>query len=472
MVDEGKLNTILEGLHFTLTEEQLGFIKGFIGGKGMWTLLGEAGSGKSTVMYILKLYYGDEILFGASTGTASEELPHNIGSGTGHSLFNLAREQAIESDWKKRPANILTKSDMIKIIVLDEGYCYNSQDLAIILSQIKKLNKKTRKRGKRDIRLLLVGDPLQRLPIVSDYSFMKYLHKEYGHYLMFKSNVWKESDFTTYVFQEVKRQVGEEPKDIWFKKALLVLRYGMEEHYDKVIEGFNRKLVGMDHKKDAIYIAPTNAMVNTYNDAYLARNTNLKLTFKVTFEGQYNRQNFPIDREVILGEGCKFITLVNNPEEGYMNGTLLTAVQVTSEGVWAIKGDGTNVFVGIHEFKEEELYAEEVEVQGKIVKVQKRRHVASAYMLPVKLAAGYSFARCQGKSFDYETVLDFGTDQQTWLYNKRGMEDFMVAGAFVGFSRATNIDHVKLRNPLKRCHLKVDRDSIDFWWKCVAEMKG
>ena len=470
-VDE-KLEGILAELPFTLTEEQLGFVTGFINGTGNWTLLGDAGSGKSCVMYILKLYYEDIILFGASTGTASEELPHNIGSGTGHSLFNLARDQAIEGDWKKRPANILTKSDMIRIIVLDEGYCYNSQDLSIIMHQIKKINKKGKNRKARNVRLLLVGDPLQRLPIVSDKGFMKHLHETYGHYLMFKSKVWEEANFTPYVFQTVKRQSGNEPKDIWFKKALYVLRYGIEKHYDKVINGFNRKLVGMDHKKDAIYIAPTNNMVNTYNDSYLARNPNVKITFNVVFTGKYKKQNFPMDREVTIGEGCKFLTLVNSPEEGYMNGTLLTCTQATTEGIWAVKEDGSSVFVGVHEFKEEEVYAEECELYGKVVKVQKRKHIASAYMLPIKLAAGYSFARCQGKSFDYETVLDFGAASQSWMYTKSGMEDFMVAGAFVGFSRATNIDHVKLRNPLMKCHLKTDRDSIDFWWKCVTETKA
>lgn len=466
-MDFEKLNTILEGIPFTLTDEQMGFVTGFISGKGMWTLLGDCGSGKSSVMYILKLYYEDEILFGASTGTASEELPHGIGSGTGHSIFNITRDQAIESDWKKRPSAILTKTDLIKIVVLDEGYCYNSQDLAIILHQIDKINKKSRRRKARNVRLLLVGDPAQRLPIVSDEGFLKHLYDTYGHYLMFKSSVWKEAEFTPYVFQQVKRQIGTEPKDIWFGKALKVIRYGMEEHYDKVIEGFNRKLVGCSHKEDAIYIAPTNKMVNAYNESYLSRNPNIKLTFNVNFTGNYKQQNFPMDREVTIGEGCKFLTLVNSPEEGFMNGTLLTCTQATTEGVWAEKEDGSSVFVGIHEFKEEEIYADECEINGEIVKVQKRKHVASAFMLPVKLAAGYSFARCQGKTFDYETVLDFGTSNQDWMYTKQGMEDFMVAGALVGLSRVTNIDHVKLRNPLKRCHLKVDRDSINFWWECV-----
>ncbi|AUR87502.1 Pif1-like DNA helicase [Vibrio phage 1.101.O._10N.261.45.C6] len=471
MIDWEKFNSILEGLPFTLTDEQNDFLIKFISGKGNWSLLGDAGSGKSTIMWVLKLYYGEEILFAASTGTASEELPHNIGSGTGHSLFNIARDVAIESDWKKRPSDILTKTDLIKIIVLDEGYCYNSQDLSMMLNQITKVNKKNKNRERRDIRLVIVGDCLQRLPIVNQQA-QSFMNEEYGHWLMFRSRVWKEADFKTYVLQEVKRQSGARPIDLWFKRALYVLRYGIEKHYSTVLEGFNRRVVGDNHAEDAIYIAPTNAKVNTYNESYLNRNPNPKFTWEVEFGKGYTKKDFPIDWEVTLAVGCKFLTLVNNPDAGYFNGTVLTATQVSSDGVYGIKEDGVEVFVGIHEFKEEEVYVADAMKNGIKTQVQKRRHKASAYMLPAKLCAGFTFSRCQGKSINSEMVLDFGSQRDTWLYNKVGMEDFMVAGAFVGASRATNIDHLWLKHPIKTDHIKVCRESINFWWECVEKMKN
>ncbi|QXN60174.1 hypothetical protein KUA24_107 [Vibrio phage HNL01] len=465
-----KFNNILEGLPFKLTDEQRLFLVGFITGEGNWTLLGDAGVGKSTIMLILNKYFQDEILFVASTGTASEEMPNDIGSGTGHSLFNLARGRAIESDWKKRPSDILTKTDLIKIIVLEEGYCYNSQDLKMIQKQILKVNKKSKKRSQRDIRLLLIGDPLQRLPIVNNED-KQYYTEQYGHWLMFYSEVWEDMQFTPFVLQQVKRQKGSEPKDVWFKKALQVLRYGMEQHYGKIIEGFNRKFVGGNHAEDALYIAPTNAKVNTYNEQYLARNPNRKMTYKVQFDKKYNKKDFPMDWEVTLAEGVKILTLVNNPEEGYFNGTVLTCTQLCADGVYATRKDGTEVFVSLHEFKEEELYAAEEDRNGISTLVQKRRHVASAFMLPCKIFAGITFARCQGKTIDEEVVIDFGGGNETWLYTKAGMEDFMVAGAFVGLSRATSIDYVKLRNPMKKEHIKVCRESIRFWYECVERMK-
>jgi hypothetical protein len=454
-VDE-RLGKILEGLPFTPTDEQLDFIIKFIRGEGHWALLGEGGTGKSYVMWILKLYYDQEIVFGGSSGVATVNLPNDIGVATGHSLFNLSVGEAIESDYRKRAHDVLSSSDLVKIVVLDEGFCYNSQDLDQMLSQIKKLNRKTRKRKQsRDIRLLIVGDPLQRLPIVEK-DLQSKLMERFGHWLMFRSSVWSEADFNTYVFQEVKRQTGNEPKDVWFKKALHILRYGIEEHYDKVINGFNRKCVGYNHSESAVYIGPTNKMVNTYNDSYLERNP--------------NKKNFPLDWEVTLAQGCKVICLVNNREAEIQNGLVLTITQMSTDGVYGVKENGEEVFVPIHEFKEEEIYVDEENKDGVPKQVQKRRHIASAFMLPVKLCAGFVCARVQGRTFDSEGVIDFGGDWHDWLYTKQGMEDFMVAGAYVALGRFTNIDHIKLRNKMKRCHIKTDKDSISFWWQCVHEM--
>lgn len=471
MIDWEKFNNIINGLPFKLTDEQYNFLVKFINSEGHWALLGEGGSGKSTIQWVLKLYYDQEIVFGGSSGIATVNLPNNIGVATGHSLFNLSIGEAIESDYRKRAHDVLTTSDLVKVIVLDEGFCYNSQDLDQILHQIRKLNKRTRKRSQRDIRLLIVGDPAQRLPIV-DKELKHKLTEKFGHWLMFRSSVWEQANFKTYVFQEVKRFTGSEPKDIWFQKALKILRYGIEQHYDKVIEGFNRKLVRDNHSKDAVYIGPTNKLVNVYNDQYLNRNTNHKFTYEVEFDKKYNKKAFPMDWEVTLAPDCKVICLVNLPDLGLQNGLVLTVTQCSSEGIYALKESGEQVFVPIHEFKEDEIYVADETKDGELRQVQKRRHVASAYMLPVKLCAGFVSARTQGRTFNCEGLIDFGSDWHDWMYTKEGMEDFSVSMAYVNFSRFTNIDYVKLKNPMKKIHISVCRESINFWFECLEGMKG
>ncbi len=504
-----RLKSIIEGLPFTLTSEQEFFIRDFIMSTGHATCLGDSGVGKTTVMWVLSKYYKYEIIFGGSSGIATVNLPDNIGSATGHKMLKLSVGEAIDADYKKSAINTLTKSDMIKIIVLDEAYCYNSQDLDQMLNQIRKLNKSTRNRRSRDIRLLLVGDNLQRLPIVSD-DLKKKLEYKYGHYLMFRSSVWKRFDPKCYVLQENKRQDGNSPKDIWFRKALYVLRYGIEEHYDKVLKGLNKLVVGEDYEEGSLYLAPTNSAVNAYNANYLRNNPNEKFTFKVSFDDKYDKKEFPIEKEVTLAEGCKLITLVNNEEGGYQNGTEVTVKDILpSEGVIGIKEDGSEIFIELHEFKQEEIVAVEEKVENlklsqimdklsteklitleqqqdmtrealnklysKKVKdkvlVQERKHIASAFALPCKLSAGYVIARSQGKTFNRKGLIDVGEPDKDYFYTWNKMPDYMVAGLFVALGRFTSIDHIQLTRPIEKKHIKVCRDSINFWWECVAEFK-
>jgi len=501
-----RLQKIIDGLPFTLTEEQDFFLRDFVSGRGHAALNGDSGTGKSTVMWILAQYYGSEIIFGGSSGVATVNLPDNIGLATGHKIFNLSVGEAIPKDYKRSAIRALTSSDTIKIIVLDEAFCYNSQDLDQILNQIRKLNKGNSKRRQRNIRLLLVGDNLQRLPIVEDQLKEKLIRK-YGHYLMFRSYLWKQFNFTNYVFQEVKRQSGETPKDIWFKKALYVIRYGLEQHYDTVLKGLNKLVVGDNYEEGSVYIAPTNALVDAYNLEYLEKNPNPKLTFKAEFGAKYDKKDFPMEWEVTLAEGCKCICLVNDPEGNYQNGTEITVTGIlVGEGIFGVKDSGEEIFVPIHEFKQEEIEFHETpveslniyELRSEVVKAlglanvpenlgreklnklynvhvkdkvkqQDRVHIDSAYMLPVKLSAGFVCARCQGKTFNRKGLIDVGDPEKDYFYTWKRMPDYMVAGLFVALGRFTSIDHIQLKRPIEKKHIKVCRESIDYWWECVAE---
>lgn len=525
-----RLDDIINGLPFTLTDEQDFFLRDFTSGNGHATLIGDGGSGKTTVMWVLDKYYNSDVVFGGSSGIATVNLPDNIGLCTGHSMLKLSVGEAIDKDYKRSAIKALTGSDQIKVIILDEAYCYNSQDLDQMLNQVRKLNKATSKRRARNIRLLLVGDPLQRLPIVDDKLRGK-LYDNFGHYLMFKSSVWKRFNPACYVFQEVKRQDGTSPKDIWFKKCLYVLRYGIEKHYDKVLEGLNKLVVGDDYEEGSLYIAPTNALVDEYNRTYLENNPNNKVSFTAKFDAKYDKFQFPLEKVVTLAEGCKVICLVNDQEGSYQNGTEIAVTSILEdEGIYGRKENGDEIFVAVHEFKQEDIEFVETPVQevnssekrklilkhcdkkllvktlkGKFVDTadesftedklpyllgclstdavdqlyiqnvkdkamhQERVHIASAYMLPVKLSAGFVCARVQGRTFNRKGLIDVGDPAKDYFYTWNKMPDFMVAGLFVALGRFTSIDHIQLKRPIEKRHIKVDRDSINFWWECVSE---
>ena len=83
------LQWLFDEAGFELNKKQKLFILHFINGEGHFLLCGLAGSGKSTVMKLLNIYYESKIIFCASSGVANLSLPDNIGSGTGHSILSL-----------------------------------------------------------------------------------------------------------------------------------------------------------------------------------------------------------------------------------------------------------------------------------------------------------------------------------------------------------------------------------------------
>ena len=101
IINEDRLQNILNGLPYRLNEKQARFVRCFIESDGNWSLSGLAGSGKSTIMLILKKYYGDEIVFFASSGVANLSLPNQIGNGTAHSGLSLSMKPANEINYKK-----------------------------------------------------------------------------------------------------------------------------------------------------------------------------------------------------------------------------------------------------------------------------------------------------------------------------------------------------------------------------------
>ncbi len=469
MVDEEKLSGILEEMPFPLTEGQLTFIKGFISGTGNAFLLGDQGVGKSACMLVLKKYYEEEILFCGTSGISSAELPEGIGSGTSHKILSLKTELSDDKNMKRvnpQTQAIFGKTDLIKIVVIDEAFCWDSELLYQCQLRKKRYDKATRNRARRNIRFLLVGDNLQRLPI-ADEERREELTNRHGHWLMFRSNLWKTMQFTGYMLTENKRQDNSSRDDKIFGEALKVLRYRDVERLPKLIAWLNKR-VDKNYSREGMYLAPTNRLVDDHNVEYLKQfSNNTNMVYNVTISGKFDMRDSPIDDTVVLAEGCDIYTVVNHPDGDYQNGTTLTVDMVSSDGVWATPfGGGESIFIAVVEFENTETYIETTtdKVTGEQTHVQKRRVAGTAHQLPCRVAAGMTYAKCQGKTFLKDGVLDVGTD---WLWDT--LPDFMVAGIFVGLSRFKSINQITLARPLKEKHIRVCQDSVNFWFETLEK---
>lgn len=462
MVDWDKLNNIINGLPFKLNEGQLTFIIDYINGNGHFSLLGEAGSGKSLIIHILKLYYEDEMVLSAATGVANQSLMNQTGGdGTAHRVFSLPlymNDQVAMKKVKTACSALFAKSDLVKHVVVDEFYMLNPEHLKVMLLRIERFNKKTANRGRRQIRLLGIGDPCQ-IPSVLSEKDRQYLQDTYGSHLMFRSSVWGEFNPTIKVLAEVMRQ-----GDKVFKAALNVLRYGETHRYEKVLSWLNRR-VNPRYDKSMFTVATYNKTVEQVNNRVLQSNPNPKFTFKAKGSGTFNFKESNIEEEIILSKGLECITLVNDQDGRYSNGSFCTITELSTEGCYCyFPHNDSEVFIGWHEYEQTETYIQKDVKQGdgSVKDVLKRNIVGKCQQIPLLQSSSFSCHRSQGRTFSKDGVLDMG-------YGFRQDNDFGTNLLYVGLSRWVDINLIHLPKPLRKDHIKVCRESINFWKECINE---
>lgn len=448
-----------------LNLKQKSFLKHFIESKGHAVLNGLAGSGKSTVMFLLKIWYADEIIFMGSTGIASQNLPNGIGIGTAFAYLSLPTKPSTPLNYTKvsdKCSNLFAKSDKVKIIVIDEGYFLNSDSLDMIWRRIERFNKRTGSRKSRNIRLLLVGDCCQSITIANK-ELKQELATRWGSHLIFRSSVWKRFNFTHYVFDQVMRQ-----DDKVFKECLNVLRYNQVHRIDKCLSWINKRVVESYDPEKVIVLAATNKTVDMINNHILSLNPNIKVKFTPTIKGKFDIKDTLVrEQGVTLCEGLKVISIYNDPEGRWSNGSTGVITFVETDGAYVrFNHSGEEHFVGINRWENKEVYTETVvDETGEIKSELKEKLVGSLECIGLLQADALSIMKSQGLTIKDPYIIDV---EDSWLYTSPKLEDFGTNAVYLALSRGTDINNIGLMRPITRKHIKCCQESINFWHDCCA----
>lgn len=458
------LNWLYDKAGFELNSKQKNFLSSFINGTGHFSLCGLAGSGKSTVMELLKEYYADEVVFFASSGVANLALPSGIGDGTGHSGLSLPTALSTEMDIKKvskKFSELFVKSDLVKVVVIDECYGYNSDTLDMIWRRFERVNKKSKKRSRRNIRLLLVGDPAQQITI-TDSELKKGLKERWGSHLMFDSTVWSRFKFTYCVFDKVERQ-----SDHIFKACLDVIRYAQEERYPKCLAWLNKK-VDRNYTSDKLVLAATNKTASRINNEVLNRNPNPNVTFTGRISGKFDMRNVLVDKQITVCLGLRIMTTVNDNIEGkFVNGSQGVVTEIIEGyGIQVLFDNGESHFLEYHLWENKETYVEVdvVQADGSLKDVLKERTLGKLQALNCIPSACITISKSQGLTITTPFVID---PEATWLYTSKKLEDFGTNFLYVSTSRGASIDLITLARPIEPDHIKPCYSSINYWHRCV-----
>lgn len=466
MIDWERFNKILEGLPFTLTEEQLTTCIDVLGNKNNHLIIGKPGVGKSVIIDILKKYLGKKVVVGSTTGISNQRLFNGKGGvGSMHRIFSLPI--TLHNDAHKKKVTpftsaVLGSNHELEYIMIDEaGFLLNSDYLELIYWRLERFNRKYRDRPRRDIKLILVGDFAQ-IPVFFNYKEAHIMKEKYESPYFFKSNRFRSMNFQLHNLVSVNRT-----KDKTFLACLDAMRYGETGRYKRLCEWVNQKMYyGKVAPPDLPVMTCWNAEADRVNFRNLEANPNPEFIYYSVCREEYDIKHCPVGEFVKLKVGAKVMTLINDGEDNkYNNGSLGTITFCQSDGVY-IRFDhtGEEVFVGFNTFEQTEPFEEGTEVssEGKIIPKIEYKVVGTCDALPVSLAYGLSVHKNQGSTISSPCIVDLGSKG----FNNNS--NFGEALAYVALSRFEKVEDIYLRFPLKPEHIKVNSEILN-WLESVKE---
>jgi ATP-dependent DNA helicase PIF1 len=340
-------------------------------------LTGKAGTGKS---FIVKSAIealkdaGKNVAAVAPTGIAA----NNIDGQTIHSLFKLLPYGVLSFDtcqFVSSDKKILLRK--IDTYVIDEVSMLRPD----VLDAIHLTLKKNGLAGLDTKQLILVGDLKQLPPILED-NTRSVLYQTYDGDTFLFAKIYEKLNMEMVELDEILRQ-----SDPDFISALNIVREGGKSEYFR--QFVSREPLG-------IILAPHNSTVKSYNEAGLNAQQGKLFTFDADIEGEAKPEDFHLEREIRVKNGCKIMYLVNSKENPLRNGTLGTFV--SHNGCHFIRVG--NVDYALDRVK----LVKKQYVWNKRLDKLELKELGSIEQYPFKLAYALSIHKAQGLTFDQMTI--------------------------------------------------------------------
>ena len=390
---------------------------------------GKAGTGKSTLLRVLRQKLQKAMVILAPTGIAAL----NVEGETIHSFFwfdaNITVEKAAEKGLKQTRNKLLQTIDLI---VLDEISMVRADLLDCIDVFLKAALQSTKPFGGKQ--LLFIGDLYQLPPIVTK-DEAHYFSEVYKSPYFFAAQLFMRHGFEMTIIEltHVYRQ-----QDQQFINFLAAVR--KKELTAQQLTQFNQQC--FHHKKklsdQSIYLTTTNRQVDDINKSKLATLTTAKKTFLAEFSDSF-KATAPTDIELDLKVGAQVMFLNNDSQGRWVNGTIghIKTIDATNEELIISCNNGNDVEVKPYTWT---MYRY---VYNASTKQLNAESVGSFTQFPIRLAWAITIHKSQGKTFDHAYIdLSRGT--------------FTAGQAYVALSRCRSMDGLCLKAPLRLTDIKID----------------
>jgi ATP-dependent DNA helicase PIF1 len=401
-------------------------------------ITGKAGTGKSTLLKLMRQESEKNVLVVAFTGIAAL----NVNGRTINSQFKFPLHVIQNRDIKLNREQVQLFREL-ELLIVDEVSMVRSD----MLSAMDKALRQARGESHRalpfgGVQVVLFGDPFQLAPVAPEYERSVLTDTEGGVHF-FQSPSYVAAGFTAIELEHVFRQEN----DPDFLKVINEARNGRVSQYS--MAKLNSRIV---HKElqttdtDGMLLMARNAQVTAVNEQMLKELPGeTGPPFKGVTTGRFERAKKPAPEELYLKVGAKVMMLKN--QDGYVNGTIGTIHSIHRTG----DSERIEVRIGVRvlqlnkaEWTDYEY--RRTEPDGK----WKAEPCGSYFQYPVKLAWAITVHKSQGLTFDKVTV-DLGEGA------------FAHGQTYVALSRCRSLEGLRLHQPLTTGDMRVEVAVTEFF---------
>lgn len=405
-------------------------------------LSGEAGTGKSFVIneYLRRNRKKKNIIVCAFTGVAAI----NVGGSTLHRVFEMPIGAVRTGEYNRKPSDALQKAD---VIIVDEismcrfdyfEYVVRTLHQAESMAQqnifAKALSSGDTPNWDNSKQLIVVGDFYQLPPVITQNDrelFRQYWESEsIKEGFAFQSPLWNEMQFKCIVLKDIIRQ-----KDKEFTMNLNKIRMGDSSGIDY----FNQNDC-KDSISNAIYLCARNAEANEINQKKAEELPGEAVAYHAQVKGTVGDGDKLTSDELILKTGMQVMTLVNNVEEGYQNGSVGKVVSLNAETVGVRLNNGKLVEVKPYDW-ETITYEVQEEKLEKVV-------LGNFKQIPLKIAYAITIHKAQGQTYSGANI---------------SPDCFAIGQLYVALSRVQTIEGMHLNHKIVRSALKTSNAVKTFY---------
>lgn len=426
---------MLDKLPINLSSEFIDVLDEIEHSNSNFFITGRAGTGKSTLLQLIKNTTRKRIAVVAPTGVAAL----NVKGQTIHSFFKIPPRMLDPSEIYKHKDHRLYKN--LDSLIIDEVSMVRA-DLLDTIDRFLRVNREIDEFF-GGVQVIFFGDLFQLPPVIATQFEKDLFRTQFESPYFFSAKIFQ-SGFQIRLIELTKVYRQEER---FFIDLLDRIRTNeIDEEDFKLINSRFEKLP--EDKSYFITLCSINATANAINQKNLQGLDSKPHVFKAKVEGQFKRQVYPTDEQLILKEGAQVMFVKNDQQKRYVNGTIGEVVGINNIGdvsVRIIDPHGIEKVIIVEKVEWEMLKYKKDDNNRIVTDV-----IGTFNQLPLKLAWAITIHKSQGKTFD-NVIIDLG-----W-----GAFEF--GQTYVALSRCRTMGGIYLKAPLRPKDIKVDSRVIEYY---------